>query len=313
MRSGECGVTVLLMRVKRLFLLLSISLFASGLSASEALAVIITYQEGFPDPFLGGTYTGLQDTTILSNSGGSQNQNFGARGDIAAGGTKQSTFGLPGFPRHALVRFDITSLASQLSAINSVTLRLSVELTPEGADTLQLYRLANANAGWIEGTGIATTDPAPSTGMSTWDQRVQGSQNWAGSPGASTAGTDYLTPLISSRPFDGSTAVNSGFDLIFNDVSFIPAWTAGTNAGLFLRVATESGDGRIVFYSSDAPTNFPNLGSPALRPELIIDYTPLSAVPEPGTLLLLGSGLLGAGVWGRQKRWKTGGVNRRAE
>ena len=51
----------------------TLALLAWGLSASEALAISITYKEGNPDPFLGGTYTGTEDTMILTNNGGEEN------------------------------------------------------------------------------------------------------------------------------------------------------------------------------------------------------------------------------------------------
>ena len=274
---------------------ITLALLALGLSASGALAVGVTYKEGSPDPFLGGTYTGAEDTMILTNTGGSQDQNFGARFDFEVGDASFAPFPSGSFLRHDLVRFDITSLAGQFSTIDGVTLRLFVNFL-EGSDTIQAFRLADANAGWVEGT--ETTAPGgdpPDIGMSTWNQRVQGSENWAGSPGASSAGTDYLTPLIGSAPFDATIV-----DLVFSDVSFIETWTTGTNAGLFLRTQNESDGSVIRFHSSEAIDDL-------FHPELIIDFTPVSgppSIPEPSTWLLFGVGVIGilGFGWRRQKR-----------
>src|SRR5205085_2547371 len=112
---------------------------ALGLATRMALGANLVYKQGAPDPVSGATYTGAQDTTLISNSGGSQAQNFGGRGDVAVGGTS-------GFPRHALMRFDISSLNSQFSAINSVKLRIYVEDTESANNTLQVFLVSAANA-----------------------------------------------------------------------------------------------------------------------------------------------------------------------
>lgn len=253
----------------------------------RAHADIITYKQGSPTPFIGGTYAGTQDTMIITQ-GGSEEDNFGGRGNMEVG-TINSGSGV----RHGLVRFNITSLNGQFSTINSVTLRFYVDFDEATVGNIQLFRLAAANSGWIEGINTSATG-TPDFGESTWAQRVYGSQNWAGSPGASTAGTDYLTTALASPTLTTSTPAGTAFDFVFNDVSFIADWAAGNNPGLFLQLSTESalGNNRIAFITRDNPTA-------SLRPELIIDY---AAIPEPGSLILVGLAAIGIGLMAWRRR-----------
>ena len=120
------------------------------------------------------------------------------------------------------MRFDVTSLAGHFTTIKSATLRLfpapfGILGVEGGAGPVTVYRLAAANTGW---------------GGSTWNQRVPGFENWAGSAGASTPGIDFLTPSIASGGPEQGEAVH---DLVFTDVSFIPNWVAGDNPGLLLQ------------------------------------------------------------------------------
>lgn len=157
----------------------------------------------------------------------------------------------------------------------------------------------------MEGTG--TCCGGPDNGESTWSERIEGSQAWAGSPGASTAGTDYLAAAIASAAFAAAIVDGSIFDFAFNDLSFLPNWVAGNNEGLLLRTQGE-GD-----MTSNDPSKYPpnvigfhsSDSTLAFRPELIIDYTPIGvagATPEPGSLALLG---IAVGAFAFCRRRKT--------
>ena len=118
------------------------AILCAGLS-STVFADVVTYKEGSPDPFFGGTYSGTEDTMILTNNGGQKDQNFGGRTNVELG----ESSGLSDGRRHVLVRFDLSSLAGQFSAINSVTLRL-FNIFGETGDTIQVSRRCVAGRGW---------------------------------------------------------------------------------------------------------------------------------------------------------------------
>lgn len=262
---------------------------AAMLTATAAAhADTVTFQQGL------NSYTGTDDTQMIEWG---PNNNYGGRENFDVGtlffsSTKQRA--------HSLVRFDLTSLAGQIDTVSSVTLRLHVTgQTIPDAGTVALYLLADANAGWVEGTFLGAGVGNPGDGLSTWNQRLSGTPgtNWAGSAGASTAGTDYINTVVASKAYTTNQAsINSGvFDLVFTgDLSFLKTWAdGGTNAGFFLKDLTEaSTSNRINFYSSESVTA-------SLRPELIINY--VAVVPTPAALPA-GLGLLTLTALRRKRR-----------
>ena len=255
-----------------------ILILVAALPAAFAWADVVTFKQGAPAPITGGPYAGADDTMLVINGAGNTDQNFGARTNFEVGEDPGGSNAL----RHTLMRFDVTALAGQYASIDAVTLRLfPIAVNTVGADSMQAFRVAPANAAWVEGTGVGVLggDP-PDVGESTWAQRVQGSQNWAGSQGASTPGADYTT-MLGSTAFSGATGTGAAnpFDITF-DTSQLAAlfndWTSGNNSGLLLRVVTES-DRAMTFNSAEAT-------DPALRPELIVSYT---AIPEASSMAFL--------------------------
>lgn len=276
-------------------LIVAIVLWIGLCPAPSTFAQTAVFQNGTTAPFVGGTYTGVQDTMLLNNLGGQTDNNFGARTDLDVG-----TFSGSNSARHALLRFDLTSMAGQYSTITGVTLRLTFSDTLASfnittSNTVEVHQVSAANTGWIEGAGSSTVGTG---GESTWDYRNQGGStaSWAGSGGASTPGVDFLATTVASTPWSGSPAVGTTFDLVFTDTTFFTDWISGINSGLFLGDATEnvSGENRINFYSSE-------FGTVAFRPQLIVSYT---AIPEPSSLALLaGLGVMGGGfLFGRKRK-----------
>jgi hypothetical protein len=224
---------------------------------------------------------------ILNNLGGQTNSNYGGRINFEIG-----TWGGVSTARHALMRFDLTSMAGQFSTITGVTLRLTFSnaagnLTSTSSNTIEVHQIAAANAGWI--AGIHDDNGGPD-GEPTWNYRAAFGVGWAGSGGASSPGTDFLIPAIASTAWSGARTDGTTFDLVFNDTSFLTYWINGTNWGLFLMNSAEAaaGDNTSSFYSSD-------FGTVGVRPELIVSYT---AIPEPA----LNAALLACAVLGFARR-----------
>ncbi len=183
----------------------------------------------------------------------------------------------------------MTSLAGEYISINSATLKLYVN-SAAGVNTTNaadLYQLVAANAGWVEGT----SNGAAQSGESTWNNRNHPSTPWAsGTPGTATA--DYAG-LLRSVAFSSSTSGWVSFTL---PISLVADWAAGNNSGMLMRANNESSaiNSKLIFHSSD-------FGTGSLRPELVLDITP---VPEPGSFGLLALGSLGLLLVGRRRRTK---------
>lgn len=273
-------------RPRRTYSAIALAVLAAAWPVGATRGDTATFKQGTTAPIVGGTYAGADDAMLVINGAGNQDQNFGARTNFEVGEIPLQTNAL----RHTLMRFDVTALAGQYTSIDAVTLRLfplSVDTLAD--DTVNAFRVAAANTAWVEGTGIGVSGGAdpPDTGESTWAQRIQGSQNWAGSAGASTAGTDYSSAALGFTAFSGGTGTGAAnpFDIVLSPATLTAMfndWTAGNNGGLFLRVGAES-DRSITFNSAEAT-------DAAVRPELIVTYT---AIPEPATLTALAAALAG--------------------
>lgn len=290
------------MNAKISFGLVALGCLLGPQTAARAGFMIASFRDGTPTPIVGGSYAGTEDTMLVRNgSGGGQvDQNFGGRSNMEVGTVQFLSFG-GALQRNSLLRFDLTALQGAYTSIDSAVLRLHI--TSNGAlgngedlrgnGTLQLFRLSDANRGWVEGTGVGAGggDP-PDTGTSTWESRIQGSQNWAGGPGAAGS-ADIVGPLLGSATFTvAGTPAGSVLDLAFTHLSFLDDWIAGNNAGMTLRV--QGADERFLVNAlSLATRENPNL---LIRPELRITYT-AAAVPEPSSLTMAAlPALLGVGM-----------------
>jgi len=256
----------------------------AALAASSALAATAVF-------------TVTDDTTLIQDTGALDN-NFGGRNEII---TSQNTSGTT--RRLGLLRFDVSSLAGQFASIDSVTLQLRLNTgraVPTTGQILDIFRVADANAGWVEGTGSATPTPDPGVTVPdtvTWralsdNDNVALRTNWAGSAGLSTVGTDYFSSVMGSTAAFTAGAYAAG-DVItltltasgFTLSDMVNDWAAdgAASAGLLIRGRLTTTNGQIFFDSNETVL----AGAQPAR--LTINYTP---VPEPSAIaLLLAAGL----------------------
>jgi hypothetical protein len=247
--------------------------------ALPAGADIISFQDGVNG------YAGTSDNQMYS-SAGIDYKNNGAAPSFQIGVTSNGVS-----ERRVILRFDVSSLAGKYESIQSARL----ELTGTGTDfsdvVISLYQIADANAGWNEGTGNFS-NALP--GESTWRFKAEGPVGtripWAGDWGLSVEGTDYLAPALDSVTFNKSD-VNGMIYTFDLTPELIEHWVTGTNAGLLLIRNDLSYDGVAQFWSSEYTGNL------SYRPRLVIEYT---SVPEPVSASLLLA--TGAAVGFRRRR-----------
>jgi hypothetical protein len=176
-------------------------------------------------------------------------------------GAVPSAFGLGNGNTSTQLRFDVSGLAGKFIAVNSLTIRLTQNLSnSRDPGTLEAYRLLPANANW--------------SNDGTWGTR-NGTTAWAGgASGATVAGTDYDTNVLASVVYVPYDPVGTTYDLTLSDPqasALLNAWLSGTNEGLLLKGVVPdgyTGDNRCTFYANGANV-----------PQLIVDYVP--ALPAP--------------------------------
>jgi len=271
----------------------------SLLVAATAQAATVTVQQGVDQGDGNGVYAGTDDTSLWTDGAGNTHRNYGARTYLFAGDPYAN--GPAGTNRigRPMMRFDLSGVISGATSVSSISLKLKEDggVTTKGSGTINIYRIAAANAAWVEGTGNSTPDLA---GTADWSHLSHDDTDWAGSAGLSTAGTDYVATLLGSISFDATVGATYTVNLAASDaalrLSLIQEWsgTQANNAGLLFIADTDvaggggsNTEGLVVASAENATLSF--------RPELTVEY-----VPEPATMSLLGIGGLLALV--RRKR-----------
>jgi len=212
-------------------------------AGASLTALVLTVSAACPaETFIISDPQDVQDVALLDREFGGWN--FGSSIVLEAGY-------MPGlYELHhgaSLIRFNLSGLGC--GRVDSATLRLykpkcSIQMVPVD---VHIYRVSDANAGWVEGTAECRAEPDAST----WDNLKQG-QPWAGDNGCSREGADYLAPAL-----DVQTApVNRGQWLEFTlPAPLVQQWLddPAHNAGLYIR-ARNHGDklgDHVYFYSSE--------------------------------------------------------------
>lgn len=162
-----------------------------------------------------------------------------------------------------LIKFDISSIGSSNVCSSAVMSLYSYVTSTMTGDTYTAYSVLAANSGWNENA--------------TWNTK-DGSNNWAGSAGCSTSGTDYNGTSIGSCVMNDAWLHENQFSLT---PSVVTTWFGASNSNygiLILNPTIHTG----TLYSSDEATYT------AYRPKLVVDYT-LGGTKHRRTFSPLGS------------------------
>lgn len=163
-----------------------------------------------------------------------------------------------------LIKFDVSDISSTATCSSAVMSLYSYVTSAMTGDTWTAYPILVANSAWDE--------------AATWNTR-DGSNNWSGSAGCSTSGTDYNATAIGSCVMNETWLHDNQFSLT---AATVKTWFGGsnTNYGMVIRTSAASDTG--IVYSSDEATLTTN------RPKLVVTYS-LSGVTYRRTFSPIGT------------------------
>lgn len=153
----------------------------------------------------------------------------------------------------ALIKFDLSSLVG--ATITSATLTLTEYDESGNPEThYAIYRILAANSGWTQAGA-------------TWN-KLDGTNNWAGSAGCDTSGTDYSATPLWGPGNPGFAHASLDFSLDATEFTEM----VGANYGLIFK---NTGAGTINTYRFYRSSNYSDTDLNKC-PKLVVEYTPPS-------------------------------------
>ena len=167
--------------------------------------------------------------------------NFGSGNDIAVGAYDAASIA------HGLIKFNLSSLSSGYIC-SSGTLTLTLYYIDGTRYDVNIYQLATENNGWT-------------SAGATWNHAVEDTIEWAGSAGASTAGTDYINTVIGT--FTPPASIDTTFDISISASALGNLF--GSSFTFFLKSTDEVNKNDLSYYQSNAFIT-------SYRPKLTVYY-----------------------------------------
>jgi hypothetical protein len=195
------------------------------------------------------------DTYVAS---GAVNNNYGAAVALRTTDTQKT-----------LIEFDLSGITADATC-NSATLSMwSINSFTEV--TFNIHEIAAANGDWVEGTKTGALE----AGSSCWNYKIAPTDNWAGSVGLSTEGTDYGADVIGTITYPDEAADTEAQSSL--DITAVEGWFGETNTNYGILLIGSGGSDRS-WHSSDGETA-------GYRPKLVVDYTTAAGAAGYMTLM----------------------------
>ena len=231
-----------------------------------SMGITVSFQEGATNAYYLGGYDGTHDDWFYGHP------SYPVWWTYNHGATQ--TMPVHSDPSNSILKFTgLGVLAGKYISIDSATISLrqtaSVPANPNF--DIEFLQIADNNADWLEGTGVAWNYVAQA-GEPSWNDRASPT-DWNGGGGAVGGATSLGTLSVSPTNPQYTTYV---FSL---PTTLVEQWiTGGVNAGVVMKMA-DATISNMAFYASES-TLHPTLGN--LRPKLTITYT---AAPTPAASL----------------------------
>lgn len=166
----------------------------------------------------------------------------------------------------SLLRFDLSAIPPT-AICKSASLHLFVETQMPNAATLNLYKISDANGGWVTGTGLT----GAVTGMACWNFKAYHAStptNWAGSAGLSTADTDYINTVLATYTITPTDEVGTDYTFPFNasGLAVLQDWFGDATNNGFLLIS----DGGI---STELRVHSYETATTEYKPCLVVEYS----------------------------------------